>query len=74
MSTTDANATPEQRRPPDVAPIPEKPERADKESVGVTLIGNHPRGILVSLQTIWANAQVCFRLSASVSLLDPSMP
>jgi hypothetical protein len=33
MSTNDANATPEQRRPLDVAPVPEKPERADKESL-----------------------------------------
>jgi hypothetical protein len=33
MSTNDANVTREQRRPLDVAPVPEKLERADKESL-----------------------------------------
>jgi hypothetical protein len=33
MSTNDANATREQRRPLDVAPVAEKPERAYKESL-----------------------------------------
>ena len=32
MSTNDTNATPEQRRPRDVAPVPEKAEPADRES------------------------------------------
>ncbi len=33
MPTNDTNATPEQRRPRDVKPIPEKPEKADKGSL-----------------------------------------
>ncbi|MDE1996938.1 MAG: hypothetical protein KGI75_30845 [Rhizobiaceae bacterium] len=33
MTTNDTNATPEQRRPRDVKPIPEKPGPADKESM-----------------------------------------
>jgi hypothetical protein len=33
MGTNDTNVTPEQRRPKDVASIPEKPEPADKESL-----------------------------------------
>lgn len=33
MGTNDTNATPEQRRPRDVAPIAEKPAPADTESL-----------------------------------------
>jgi hypothetical protein len=33
MSTTDTNATREQRRPKDVKPVPGKPDPADKESM-----------------------------------------
>jgi hypothetical protein len=33
MKTNDTNATPEQRRPKDVNPVPEKPEPADRESL-----------------------------------------
>jgi hypothetical protein len=33
MATNDTNATPEQRRPRDVKPVPKKPHIADKESL-----------------------------------------
>lgn len=33
MGTNDTNATPEQRRPKDVKPIPAKRKNADKESL-----------------------------------------
>jgi len=38
MKTNDTNATPEQRRPKDVKPVPEKPEPADKESLAPTTV------------------------------------
>lgn len=38
MGTNDSNATPEQRRPNDVKPVPEKPENADNESLAPTAV------------------------------------
>ncbi|MBB4571128.1 hypothetical protein [Rhizobium leucaenae] len=38
MSTNDTNVTPEQRRPKDVNPVPEKPEKADKESLAPSTV------------------------------------
>ena len=33
MTTNDTNSTPEQRRPRDVKPVPNKPHNADRESL-----------------------------------------
>ena len=38
MSTNDTNATPEQRRPTDVKPVPEKPVPADKQSMAAPTV------------------------------------
>jgi hypothetical protein len=38
MGTNDTNATPEQRRPKDVKPLPGKPEGADKGSLAPTTV------------------------------------
>ncbi|MFK0335157.1 hypothetical protein ACIQUB_29005 [Rhizobium sp. NPDC090275] len=38
MGTNDSNATPEQRRPNDVNPVPAEPENADNESLAPTTV------------------------------------
>lgn len=38
MGTNDTNATPEQRRPKDVSPTPDKPEPADRESLAAPAV------------------------------------
>jgi hypothetical protein len=43
MSTNDQNVKREQRRPKDVAKIPEKPEAADEESMATPMV--QPAGV-----------------------------
>jgi hypothetical protein len=43
MSTNDENARPEQRRPDDVAAVPEKPAPADEQSLAPASL--HPEGV-----------------------------